>query len=84
MEKGLFLHLAGMGGYVLRVTGSAKPSSSPWMCEVLWLETLSTVAVQTVFKGLSNAAAGDIDLTVLKLCFSALDLSLLLIQLGYL
>ena len=54
------------------------------MREVLWLEMLSTVALQTRFKAFSNAAAGDVGLTVLKLCFSALDLSLLLIQLLYL
>ena len=84
MEKGLLLCLAGAGGCVLRVTLSAKPSSSPWMREVLWLEMLSAVAVQTRFKAFSNAAAGDVDLTVLKLCFSGLGLSLLLIQLLYL
>lgn len=84
VEKGLFLCLAGVGGSVLRVTLSAKPLSSPWVREFLWLETLSAVAMQTRFKGWSNAAAGDLDLTVLKLCFSALALSLLLIQLLYL
>lgn len=72
------------GGCVLGVGLSAKPSSSPWMREVPRLETLSAVAVQTRFEGWSDAAAEDVDAIAFKLCFSAPDLSPLLIPRLYL
>lgn len=77
VEKGFFLYPAAC---MLRVALLAKPSSSSWMCEFLWLGKLSALAEQTRFKGWSNAT----NLTVLKLCFSALDFSLLLIPPLYL